>query len=47
MIRSQLWKPDSWQQDEHLMVKHFANKNKVDDELIEANLEHSYKHNLY
>jgi len=47
MIRSMLWKPESWQQDEQLMVQHFANKNKVDEKQIESNLEQSYKENLY
>ena len=47
MIRSQLWKPESWQQDEHLMVRYFANKNKLDEELIESSLEQSYTDNLY
>lgn len=47
MIRSEVWKPESWKQDEQLMVRHFANKNDVDHGQIEKNLELSYKDNLY
>jgi len=47
MIRSQLWNPESWAQDEQLMATHFANKNKVDKSLVESNLEQSYRDNLY
>lgn len=47
MIRSQLWKPESWCGDEQLMARHFANKNDIDQQQIEASLEQSYEHNLY
>ncbi|MFT6101395.1 MAG: PPOX class probable FMN-dependent enzyme [Arenicella sp.] len=47
MIRSHLWKPESWEPDEQLMARHFANKNDLDQQQIETTLEQSYKHNLY
>ncbi|MBL4671092.1 MAG: pyridoxamine 5'-phosphate oxidase family protein [Arenicella sp.] len=47
MIRSQLWKTESWGADEQLMVRHFANKNDIDQQKIETTLEQSYEHNLY
>ena len=47
MIRSKLWNPDSWEQDENLMVRFFANKNQTDKGLIESNLEKAYKDDLY
>ncbi len=47
MIRSQLWKPESWEKDEQLMVQHFAKKHNVDEAQIEENLEQSYRDNLY
>ena len=47
MIRSQLWKPESWGLDEQLMARHFANINDLDQEQIESTFEQSYEHNLY
>ncbi|MFT6407177.1 MAG: PPOX class probable FMN-dependent enzyme [Arenicella sp.] len=47
MIRSELWKTESWKRDEQLMVRHFANKNDIDQLKIENSLEQSYKDNLY
>jgi len=47
MIRSQLWKPESWEEDEQFMVQHFAKKHNVDEAQIEENLEQSYRDNLY
>ncbi len=47
MVRSQLWKPESWNQDERFMVKHFAKKNKVEESDIESGLEQAYRDNLY
>lgn len=47
MVRSQVWKPESWGQDEHLMVEHFANKHEISGDLIESELEKGYRDNLY
>ena len=47
MIRSQLWQPESWGEDEQLMVQHFAKKHQISGDQIESDLEQSYRDNLY
>jgi hypothetical protein len=47
MIRSQLWPPESWGEDEQLMVQHFAKKHQISGDQIESDLEQSYRDNLY
>jgi len=47
MIRSRLWQPESWNDDECEMVKHFADKHGRSEQEIESGLEQSYRDNLY
>ena len=47
MIRSKLWQSDSWQDDEKLMIKHFARKDQIEEQAIDASLEQAYRDNLY
>lgn len=47
MIRSRLWQPESWKDDELEMVKHFADKHDLSEQEIESGLEQSYRDKLY
>ncbi len=43
MIRSRLWQPESWKDDELEMVKHFADKRDLSEQEVESGLEQSYR----
>ena len=47
MIRSKLWKPESWVADAQEMISHFASKHELNEQEIASNVEQSYRDNLY
>jgi len=47
MIRSNLWKPETWNDDQGEVLRHFANTNQVSEDDVELSLAQSYRDKLY